>query len=323
MSKLMAVPISEIRENPVALRAVNRESEEYLGLVDSIKAKGVLNAITVRERDDKESGKKYYELIDGLHRFSASKDAGLKEINATVLTMSDDEVLEAQVMANIHKIETKPADYSKQLIRILSRNPLMTEAELATKLGKSASWIGDRLSLNKISNPVIRQLVNDGKIKLANAYALAKLPPEEMADFVDRAQTLGPDEFVPQVQTRVKEIRDAKRAGKDASPQEFQPVAYLQKIGDIKTENDSGAVGKTLVKTTGAKTAEQGFALGIQWALHLDIKSIEVQKAKDEERRKERDDVKKKKAAEKADKAAKDAAEKAEEAKKAAAELSA
>jgi len=322
MGKLAVIAIAAIRENPVALRSVNRESEEYLGLVDSIRNKGFLGAITVRSKKDDETGDEFYELVDGLHRFSAAKDAGIEQINVDVVTLDDDAVMEAQIMANIHKIETKPVEYSKQLLRILSRNPLMTEAELATKLGKSTQWIKERLGLTKITNADIAALVNEGKIKLANAYAMAKLPPEEMADFVDRAMTQAPDEFVPAVNARVKEIRDAKRKGKDAEAAVFQPVAFMQKLKDIKDEMEAGKIAKALIKETGVKTAAEGFDLAIKWVLHLDPKSVEAQKAKDEERKRLKEEKKKQRDAERAQKIAEKKKKEAEEAAKAAADLS-
>jgi len=318
---LEVIALDKVRENPVALRTVNRQSEEYQGLVASIQEKGFLGAITVRKKVNEESGDEFFELVDGLHRFSAAKDAGLSEINVDVVDLNEDQVLEAQIMQNIHKVETRPIEYTQQLKRILSRNPLMTEAELAQKLGKSAQWVKERLNLTKITNEVIQNLINEGKIGLANAYALAKLPPEEMADFVDRAQTMAPDEFVPAVQSRVKEIREAKRKGQDATPQEFVPVAFLQKLKAIKDELDAGAAADSLIAATGVNTAKDGFLLGIKWVLHLDPKSVEDQKAKDEARKAERAEAKKKREAEKAKKKAEAAAKKAEEAAEAAKKL--
>jgi ParB/RepB/Spo0J family partition protein len=304
MGQLLTVPVSQIRENTVALRGVNRQSEEYLGLVDSIRTKGFLGAITVRPATDKETGQSYYELVDGLHRFNATKDAGLSEINVDVVSLNDDQVLEAQIVANIHKVETRPVEYSQQLRRILARNPLMTEADLASRLAKSPSWVTERLGLTRITNPQIQALIDEGNIPLSNAYALAKLPEGEMADFLDRAMTLPPDEFVPAVNDRVKEIKEAKRKGQDAAPATFQPVAFLQKVKDVKDEMSSGAAGRELVARTGASTAEEGFALAIQWALHLDPISVDMQRAKDEERKRDREDAKKKREAEAAEKKA-------------------
>lgn len=308
------VSISEIRENPVALRNVSLESEDFLGLVASIREHGILNAISVRPRHDDEADVDYFELVDGLHRFCGAKEAGLESIPAIIKDLDDDKVLEAQIVANLHKIETKPVQYSQQLRRILARNPMMTESELAAKCGKSPQWIRERLGLTKITNESIATLVDEGKIKLANAYALAKLPPEEMADFVDRAMTLPPDEFVPQVNARVKEIREAKRSGKDAAPQEFVPVAFLQKLKAIKDELESGEIAEILVKSTGVKKPVDAFALGIKWVLHLDPESVESQKVKDEERKAKRKDEKERKAVEKSEKNAAKAAEKAKEA---------
>lgn len=319
MGKLQSIALTDIRENPVALRSVNRQDEGYLGLVESIKSKGFLGAITVRAKQDAETKANYFELVDGLHRFCAAKDAGLNAINVDIVDLNDDQTLEAQIMANIHKIETRPVEYSKQLLRILSRNPLMTELELAQKLGKSAQWIRERLGLTKISNESVAELVNEGKIKLANAYALAKLPPEEMAEFVDRAMTLPPDEFVPAANARIKELRDAKRQGKDASAAEFAPVAFMQKMKDVKDELDKGAIAKSL--TVGLNNAEQGFKMAIQWMLHLDPRSVEVQRAKDEARRKQREEAAKKRLLESADKKAEKAKKAAEEAEKAKAAL--
>ena len=298
MGTLKTVAVEEIRENPVALRAVNRDDERYHGLVESIRTIGFMGAITAREQMDESSGTIYYELVDGLHRFSAAKDAGIEFINLDVVDLNDDQVLEAQIMANIHKIETRPVEYSKQMLRILSRNPLMSESELAQKLGKSSQWIKERLGLTKIDNEDIAHLVNEGKIGLANAYALAKLPPEEMVNFVDQAMTLPPDEFVPVANGRAKEIREAKRKGQDAGAATFEPVAFMQKMKDIKDEMSSAEISGILCD--GLSSPAEGFAMAVKWALHLDPKSIEVQVAKDEGRKAEREAAKQKKAIEKA-----------------------
>ena len=324
MGQLRTVPISQIRENTVALRSVSRESEDYIGLVESMRNKGFMGAITVRPQKDSETGEEYFELVDGLHRFNAAKDAGLEEINVDVVSLDEDQVLEAQIMTNIHKVETKPAEYSKQLRRILTRNPLMTESELATKLGKSPQWIQQRLNLNKIDNEKITGLIDEGKITLSNAYALAKLPPEEMDDWVDRAMTESPDEFVPKVNDRVKEIREANRKGKDAGEQEFQPVAHLQKLRDIKSELEENEIGPELIKRNNVSTPQEAFTLALKWVLHLDPDSVEEQKQKDEERKKQREEAKRQreaakqeKEAEKKRKEAEEAAQAAEEAKSA------
>jgi ParB family chromosome partitioning protein len=314
---LKTVSISQIRENPVALRGVNRESEKYLGLVGSMKKKGFLGTITVREKTDKETQELFYELVDGLHRYSAAKDAGLDEINVHVTDLNDDEVLEAQIMQNIHNVETRPVDYSKQLMRILARNPLMTEAELADKLQKSSTWIDKRLGLTRIDSEEIQNLVNTGKINLSNAYTLAKLPSEEQALFVERAMTMPPDEFIPQATNRIKEIKEARRKGLKDTPAEFAPIAHMRKMKDIKEELEQSVVGPQLIKICKIKQPKEAFALAIKWMLHLDDESIRVQEAEFNAREKEKIEKKKAAAAKRAKVKAEKLAKQSEDAKKA------
>jgi len=323
MGDLKQLQLSQIRENPVALRAVNRQGEQYKGLCDSIKSKGFLGAVTVREKVDPATEETYYELVDGLHRFSACKDVGLTTINVDVTDLDDDDVLKVQLMANEHRVATRPVEMSQQLRRILSRNPLMTEASLAAELGKSPKWIQDRLGLNKIENAKIQTLINEGKIKLANAYTLAKLPPEEQINYVDTAMQDQPDEFLPKVNKRVKEIKDAKRQGRDTSKTEFEPVAFLQKVKDIKTEHETHEAGAASIAQQGLQSAQDGWNAAIAWILHLDPVSVDDQKAKHDQRLADRAEAKKSQSVKQAQKRAKDYEKKAAAAKEEAAKAQA
>jgi len=296
---LKSLPIALIRENPVALREVNKEDEGYVGLVDSVRQVGVLNPITVREVRDADTGQKFYSLIDGLHRYNAAQDAGLEEIPCHILSMDECQVLEAQLMANIHKVETRPVEYTKQLGRILGHNPLMTAAELSVKLGKSPTWVGQRLNLIKLDEK-IQALVDDGTINLTNAIAMSKLPVEEQGNFVERAMTMTPAEFTPTINARIKEIRDAKRQGREAQPAEFVPVPHLRKLGEIKGELDACVVGPQLVKEQGLRKPDEIWKAAIAWVLSVDPASIEVAKAKHEARKAEQEANKVKRAEERA-----------------------
>lgn len=300
-TELKYVDLKDIRESAVALRTVDRESEQYRGLVDSIRKDGVLNPIVVREIVEPDTGAKVYGLVDGLHRFTASQDAGKQMIPAHVTSMEEGKILEAQILANIHKVDTKPVEYSKQLVRILAQNPLMTEAELAEALSKTPSWLRERLGLIKLADG-IQSLVDEGKINLSNAYVLAKLPVEEQAAFVDRALTMQPQEFVPTVNGRVKELRDAKRQGRAAAPAEFVAVARQRKFSEVRDEHNNPTIAKVLVETVKPKTLDEAFALGVAWTLNMDPLSIEADKKKDEAAKRAAKEEKEKRKAEREEK---------------------
>ena len=315
MSNLRTVTLEEVKENPVALRAVDRENAQYLNLVADVKRRGVIQPISVREKEDE--GVPYYEICDGLHRYSAAIDAGRATIDVKILDANDAEVEETQIIANLIRVDTKPVDYTKQLLRMMARNPLMTIGELSDRISQSEQFIIQRLSLLKL-DPAIQALVNDGEIKLNNAYALSKLPVEEQHNWTDDAIAMAPKEFVPAVQTRAKELRDAARQGKSAEERVWEPTAHLRPLKELKTEFADGEVGPAICAAANAEVATDGFALGVQWAISLDPASVESQKAKFDQRKAEREAAKNRRTAERTAKKAKEAAEKAEAAAEAA-----
>lgn len=263
------INIKSIRENPDALRKVNKNTDEYQGIVDSMKIHGVLNTISVRELKDKQTGELYYALVDGLHRWTAAQDAGIKTITVKVMDLDDIGVLEAQIIGNAQKVETLPVQYAKQILRIASMNPTLTTLGLAQRVGKSSKWVNDRLSLVKLQES-IQKLVDEGKMSLLNAYSLAKLEPEDQVTFLDRALTTPPDQFVGAVTARVKEVRDSKRAGRDTKPEEFVPVPHLRRVKELESELETLALGRQL-----GATDLDSYKLGVQVALNLDQIAVE------------------------------------------------
>lgn len=279
-TQLLHIPLANIRENPVALRPVDKTSEKYLQLVDSIKQHGVMNPINVREIEPGPDGTKLYSVCDGLHRFTASNDAGKTTIPAQVISKSDAEVEEAQIIANFHKVETKPAEYSKALNRIVLRNPDLTMAELAGRLNMSSTQLAERMSLVKLSEN-IQKLVDEGSIKLTNAVALAKLPVEMQPDFVERAMTQSPAEFVPAANAALKKHREDLRAGRTPGDPVFEPVPLLQKLSDIKAAvGDYKPLAQELIAKAQPKSPEDVFGLALQWVLRLDPVSVDAARKK-------------------------------------------
>lgn len=307
-SDLRNVPVSAIRENPVALRGVDRESDKYISLRDAVGRMGILNPISVREKTDTTDNTKYFEICDGLHRYSTAKDLGLETLPVNVISFDDGQVLEAQILGNLCRIDTKPVEYTKQLQRMFAMHPTLTLADMAEKVCQSPAWVNQRLGLLKLDDG-IQALVDDGKINLSNAYALAKLPKEEQVNFVDAAMTMVPAEFVATVNKRAKELRDASRTGREATEAKFEPVAHLRKLGEIKAELDIPTVASIVCAQFGAKSAVQCFAAGIAWVLSLDQDSVQAAKAKYDARAAKLADEKKKRDIERADKKATEAAE--------------
>lgn len=293
-SSLRDVPVKSIRENKDMLRGCNKQSPDYQEVKASIESKGLLTPISVRDLGDGTFG-----LVDGLQRWNIAQDLGWELIPAQVVSMADAEVLEAQIVANAQRIETKPVEYTKALLKLLVMNPTLTMSELARRLGKTPSWLSERFHLLKLSDP-LQNLVNEGKIVLANAFALAKVPEDFQSQFVELAMTRPTTEFVPAVQKFVKEHREAVRQGRPANADAFTAVPHLQKLADIKTELENGHIATTLINHSQPKDLKDAFLLGVKWAVHMDPLSVEAAKQQYNKRKTEAEEAKKKRAEERA-----------------------
>ncbi len=271
-TELLHIALGSIVPNPIKLRSVDTEGVGFLELVESIKERGVINAISVRKVTD-ETGENY-QLVDGLHRFTGAQHAGLDSIPCQVIESDDSQVLFDQVITNSQGVDTKPVEFSYQVKTIMMQNVFMTVGELAQKLGKSTSWINERLKLNNIESDELKSLIDKGDITLSNAYAIAMLPVEEQTNYTEQAITMGAEEFVPLVTERVKEVKEAARQARVAAPVAFIPVAKLKKLGELKTAAADEALA---ISASEGLTAEQAFAEGIKFALNMDTSGLASQ----------------------------------------------
>jgi len=313
--KVGEVPMDKIRLGKYSLRDVDRNTEDFQRLRDSIAATdGPMLAIVVREIDDPENpGQTAYGLIDGLQRFSCCQDLGFSKIPARVIDMEDADVAAAQIIANHSRIETKPVEYTKQLHRMLNSSPTMTLDELANQLHVSNKWLSDRLSLAKLHEK-IGKLVDEGAIPLGHAFALAKLQPaEEQIQFLETAQTMGIQEFSGTVQNHIKAVRNAARTGRDHHDGEFVPVPHMRPVKEIKLQLETPTAAEIVCTKAAAKTPIEGFTAAIQWVLNMDPDRVEQLKQEFVDRKRAESERRAKQVAERAEQRAAEARKKAAE----------
>jgi ParB/RepB/Spo0J family partition protein len=278
-SELKKVPIGSIMESPVAIRGTHKEDAAYIALKESIKNKGILLPIVLRDLPPAEDGQPRYGLVDGLQRYTAAKELGLKEIPANVTDIAENEVIENQIVANLHRVETKPVEYTKGLLKYLAQNPTMTLTGLAAKLAKSPAWIDNRLKLVDL-NDEIKPLVDGGMINLPNAYALASLPDDEQQDYLVAAQTESSADFGKKVTDRVKEIKEAARKGKAASPPAYEAHPRFRKLSDAHNESEMLQEGHRLIAANHITSVTEAFRMGVLWTIGMDPQTIASEKAK-------------------------------------------
>ena len=274
MDRLETLPVHVLREPRIKLRDVNRDSIDYLELRDSIREKGVLQSLLVRPIGD------FYEIINGLHRYTGAVEVGLEMLPCIIRECSDDEALVLQLQANAISPETKQAEYAQQLKRLLVRNPGMTIRELACLIRKSPKWVGNCLELANLLKE-IQVMVDRGEIPIENAYMLAKVPRSMQRDYVGRAKLMSRSEFRPLAAACIKQFREAVKQGKmDAFySDKFQAVAHLRSLKEIEIELNRNAVGALVCAGEGCQNVLDGFYAGLRWACHLDKAGVREQEA--------------------------------------------
>jgi len=138
------ISVDRIEPNPRQARSELGDIDE---LMNSIKAKGVLEPIIVRPRDDK------YEIIAGERRFVASKNVGQKEIPCIEMNVTDNEAMEISLIENLQRKDLdvfEEADGLKALMDTYG----YSHAQISDKIGKARSTITEIINISKISLPI-------------------------------------------------------------------------------------------------------------------------------------------------------------------------
>ena len=158
------IPLKEIRPNPNQPRRDFDESalEE---LVASIKVKGVLTPVTVRDTGDG------YELVAGERRWRASKKCRKRTIPAYVITVKDDaEMMEMALIENIQREDLNSLEES-EAYAVLNSKFEMSHIAIAKAVGKKRVTISNSLRLLKLP-PDIKKSLRKGDISAGHARAI-------------------------------------------------------------------------------------------------------------------------------------------------------
>jgi ParB family chromosome partitioning protein len=165
------ISVDSINSNPYQPRE-DFEETSLRELADSIKQKGVIQAITVRKTGDNS-----YELLTGERRLRASKMAGLKIIPAFVLDVnSKEDLLEISLIENIQRKDLNPLEVAKGYQRLISECKL-TQELVAEKVGKSRTVVTNFLRILKLPEE-IKQSISKGEISEGHARAILALDKE-------------------------------------------------------------------------------------------------------------------------------------------------
>ena len=194
LPKIYDIPLSEIDDFPDHPFKV-KDDEDMLQLVESVRARGIITPITLRQKED---GR--YEIVSGHRRRKACEIAGFETIPAEIKELTRDEAIILMVESNLQRSVILPSEkafsYKMRLEAMkrqgqrtdLTSSPVETKLRssevIARETGDSRAQVDRYIRLTWLI-PELLQLVDDGKIALRPAVELSYLNDWEQEDLLN------------------------------------------------------------------------------------------------------------------------------------------
>lgn len=166
------LPLSLLSESTTNPR--HRFDEDGLKeLAETIRSQGVLSPLLVRPKDEAS-----FEIVFGARRYRAAQIAEVAAVPVRIKSMTDAEVLEAQLIENLQRRDVHPMEEAEGYKRLLDlEEPKYSIEQIAAKVGKSSGYIAQRLKLTELCEAVAAAFYRDD-IGVGHALMLAKLPAD-------------------------------------------------------------------------------------------------------------------------------------------------
>ena len=152
------LPLASVEPDPNQPRTVMGDLED---LVHSVRERGVLEPILVRrvprEDGEDEAGQEVFRIISGERRYRAAQQAGLYEVPAIEMDVTEQEALEIALIENLQRKDLTPFEEAEGY-KALSERYGYTHEEISEAVGKSRTVVTESLSLLQMP-PRVRDAV--------------------------------------------------------------------------------------------------------------------------------------------------------------------
>lgn len=188
-------------------------------LADSIKQRGIVQPILVREVGSGDSNNKF-EIIAGERRWRAAQLAGLATVPVLVREIADDAALGIGLIENIQREDLNAMEEAAGIQRLIDEFKL-THEEAAKAVGRSRSAVSNLLRLLELAKPV-QDMVMTQKLDMGHARALLSLAKSQQV------------ELAHQIVHKSLSVRDAERLVKASTTPPKTKKAALANNADVR-----------------------------------------------------------------------------------------
>ena len=214
------IALSAIEPDPHQPRQAMGKLDE---LVDSVRQKGILEPILIRripKGSSASASSVTYRIISGERRYRAAMAAGLLEVPAIEMEVSEREAREIALIENLQRKDLTPfeeADGFKSLAELHD----YTHEQIAKSVGKSRVAVTESLALLKMP-PRVRDAVHALGLRSKSILleVMKAKSEDEMIRLVEKVSSLGLNRS--ELRREVKRAEGPARTSRRAKPYKFQ-----------------------------------------------------------------------------------------------------
>lgn len=178
VKNIVSVALADIQPSNYNPRK-NFDEKSLAELADSIRQQGVLQAIGVRPIAENR-----FEIVFGERRYRASQIAGLEEIPAVILDISDETAEEIAVIENLQRKDVTPIEEANAYQKLIE-NGRHDVQSLAVQFGKNESYIRTRLKFVSLI-PEIARLLEQDELTISVATEICRYGEDIQHDIYEK-----------------------------------------------------------------------------------------------------------------------------------------
>ena len=196
------------------------DSEKIAELTESIKTHGIIQPLILRKIDNDQ-----YIIVAGERRWRAAKIAGLKEVPAIIMDLTESEILEISLIENIQRQDLNPIEEAIAYKKLID-DFKMTHEELSKRIGKSRTSITNTMRLMNLDDRV-QQYIIEGVISEGHGRALLGIKDFEI-QYELAQQVIDEKLSVRELEKIIRRIIEPNNRYSSSSKQELNP--YYKEI---------------------------------------------------------------------------------------------
>lgn len=168
-----SIDIRSIRPASISVRLCNTPipSENVKELAASIREHGLIQSITVRPV------KGGFEIVAGHRRYYACKLLRWKRIPAKVVSFSDKDAFEIQLVENMQRMTMDPIEEAEAYRKYIVEYGWGGVSQLARVISKSEQYVSSRIQILKLPREIVEQ-ISGNRLKVSHALELTSLTEE-------------------------------------------------------------------------------------------------------------------------------------------------